>query len=208
VSELPHLRVVVDRRAEDVARAVALIAGAREGYAPARVARMAEAAGAIATAAGLDEAAASRCVVAAWLHDIGMIALPDAALAPSDPAGYVDSPLIRAHVELGAALVTRVPELAPAAGAIRHHHERYDGGGYPDGLAGEAIPITARVVAAADALATAAPQAAIAPRERKAAAQRLRALAGTALDPQLADAAIAVLAAEADAAGEYLPRTA
>jgi HD-GYP domain-containing protein (c-di-GMP phosphodiesterase class II) len=75
-------------------------------------------------------------------------------------------------------------------------------------IAGEAIPITARVVAAADALATAAPQAAIAPRERKAAAQRLRALAGTALDPQLADAAIAVLAAEADAAGEYLPRTA
>jgi response regulator RpfG family c-di-GMP phosphodiesterase len=208
VSELPHLRVVVDRRAEDVARAVALIAGAREGYAAARVERMAAVAGAIAAQAGLDEATASGCVVAAWLHDIGMIALPDAALAPSDPAGYVDSPLIRAHVELGAALVTRVPELAPAAGAIRHHHERYDGGGYPDGLAGEAIPITARVVAAADALATAAPQAAIAPRERKAAAQRLRALAGTALDPQLADAAIAVLAAEADAAGEYLPRTA
>ena len=203
-----HLRLVVDRRAEDIARAVALIAGAREGYAPARVARMAEAAGAIAITAGLDEATASQCVVAAWLHDIGMVALPDDVLAPSDPAGYVDSPLVRAHVELGADLVTRVPELAPVADAVRHHHERFDGSGYPAGLAGDEIPLAARVVAAADALAQAAPHAAIGPRERKAAAQRLRAAAGSLLDPQLADAAVAVLAAEADAAGEYLPRTA
>jgi response regulator RpfG family c-di-GMP phosphodiesterase len=151
VTDHAHLRLVVDRRAEDIARAVALIAGAREGYAPARVARMAEAAGAIATAAGLDEAAASRCVVAAWLHDIGMVALPDEVLAPSDPAGYVDSPLVRAHAELGADLVTRVPELAPVADAVRHHHERYDGSGYPDRLAGEAIPFGARIMGVADA---------------------------------------------------------
>jgi response regulator RpfG family c-di-GMP phosphodiesterase len=208
VTEPPHLRLVVDRRAEDIARAVALIAGAREGYAPARVERMAAVTSAIATHAGLDEATASVCTVAAWLHDIGMIALPDDALAPSDPAGYVDSPLVRAHAGLGADLVTRVAELAPAADAVRHHHERYDGTGYPDGLAGEAIPVAARVIAAADALATAAPHAGIDPRERKAAAHCLRALAGSVLDPHLADAAIAVLAAEADAAGEYLPRTA
>ena len=208
MTEPPHLRLVVDRRAEDIARAVALIAGAREGYAPARVERMAAVAGAIAEHAGLDEATASRCTVAAWLHDIGMIALPDDALAPSDPAGYVDSPLVRAHVALGADLVTRVAELAPAADAVRHHHERYDGTGYPDGLAGDAIPVAARLVAAADALASAAPHAQLGPRERKAAAQRVRALAGSVLDPQLADAAIAVLADEADAAGEYLPRTA
>jgi HD-GYP domain-containing protein (c-di-GMP phosphodiesterase class II) len=187
---------------------VALIAGAREGYAPAGVERVAAVAGAIATQAGLDEATTSQCIVAAWLHDIGMVALPDDALAPSDPAGFVDSPLVRAHVELGAALVTRVAELAPAADALRHHHERYDGTGYPDGLAGDAIPVAARVVAAADALATAVPHAHVGPRDRKAAAQRLRSLAGTALDPALADAAIAVLAAEAEAAGEYLPRTA
>jgi two-component system, response regulator RpfG len=206
VSDHPHLRLVVDR-AEDVARAVALIAGAREGYAPARLERMAVVARAIARQAGLDEATASRCVVAAWLHDIGMVALPDDALAPSDPAGYVDSPLVRAHAELGADLVTRVAELAPAAAAVRHHHERYDGSGYPAGLAADAIPVEARVVAVAVVLA-AASGAQIGPRERKAAAQRLQALAGTALDPQLVAAAIAVLAAEADAAGEYLPRTA
>jgi len=208
VTDHAHLRLVVDRRAEDIARAVALIAGAREGYAPGRVERMAAVAGEIATAAGLDDATASRCVVAAWLHDIGMVALPDDALAPSDPAGYVDSPLVRAHVALGADLVTRVAELAPAADGVRHHHERYDGSGYPDGLAGEEIPLAARVVAAADALAEAAPHAQIGPRDRKAAAHRLRTLAGSAIDPRLADAAIAVLAAEADAAGQYLPRTA
>jgi HD-GYP domain-containing protein (c-di-GMP phosphodiesterase class II) len=115
---------------------------------------------------------------------------------------------VRAHVALGADLVTRVAELAPAADGVRHHHERYDGSGYPDGLAGEEIPLAARVVAAADALAEAAPHAQIGPRDRKAAAHRLRTLAGSAIDPRLADAAIAVLAAEADAAGQYLPRTA
>ena len=208
MTESSHLRLVVDRRAEDIARAVALIAGAREGYAPARVERMAAVAGAIAEHAGLDEATASRCTVAAWLHDIGMIALPDDALAPSDPAGYVDSPLVRAHVALGADLVTRGRGAGagrrrrpPSPRAVRRHRlpgrprRRCHPGRRPPRRRGRRAG-------------QAAPHAQLGPRERKAAAQRVRALAGSVLDPQLADAAIAVLADEADAAGEYLPRTA
>jgi response regulator RpfG family c-di-GMP phosphodiesterase len=208
VTDHAHLRLVADRSAEDIARAVALIAGVREGHPPAHVERVAELAGAIAAQAGLDDRAASRCIVGAWLHDVGMMALPDAVLAPADPAGYVDSPLVRAHVTLGADLVSRVAELAPAADAIRHHHERYDGSGYPDGLAGEEIPLVARIVATADVTAFLLPSSHADARGRKAAARRLHDLAGSALDPALVAAAIAVLAGEAGAAGEYLPRTA
>jgi response regulator RpfG family c-di-GMP phosphodiesterase len=208
VTDHAHLRLVPDRSAEDIARAVALIAGVREGHPPAHVERVATLAAAIAAHAGLDDATSSRCVVGAWLHDVGMVALPDSVLAPADPAGYVDSPLVRAHVTLGADLVGRVPELAPAADAIRHHHERYDGSGFPDGLAGEEIPLAARVVATADLVAYLLPSANADARARKAAARRLHELAGTSLDPALAAVALDVLAAEAQAAGEYLPRTA
>ena len=208
VTDRAHLRLVPDRSVEVVARAVALIAGVREGHPPAHVERVAEVAGAVARQAGLDEATTSRCVVGAWLHDVGMVALPDGVLAPADPAGYVDSPLIRAHVALGADLVARVPELAAAADAIRHHHERFDGSGYPEGLAGDEIPLDARVVAVADVVAYLLPTPHGDARVRKAAAHRLRELAGSTLDPALVAAAIGVLATEAEAAGEYLPRTA
>ena len=203
-----HLRLVPDRSAEDIARAVALIAGVREGHPPTHVERVADLAGAIAAQAGLDDATASRCIVGAWLHDVGMVALPDAVLAPPDPAGSADSPILRAHATLGADLVSRVPELAPAADAIRHHHERHDGSGYPDGLAGEEIPLVARVVATADVVAFLLPSSGADARTRKGAARRLHELAGSALDPALVTAAIDVLADEAQAAGEYLPRTA
>jgi response regulator RpfG family c-di-GMP phosphodiesterase len=208
VTDQAHLRLVPDRSVEDIARAVALIAGVREGHPPAHVERVAEVAGAIARQAGLDDATTSQCIVGGWLHDIGMVALPDAVLAPSDPAGYVDSPLVRAHVVLGAELVTRVAELAGAAEGIRHHHERFDGSGYPDGLAGDEIPLAARVVAVADAVAFLLPESCVDARGRKAAARRLNHLAGSALDPRLAAAALELLAGEAQAAGEYLPRTA
>jgi response regulator RpfG family c-di-GMP phosphodiesterase len=101
-----------------------------------------------------------------------------------------------------------VAELAAAGPAVRHHHERFDGDGYPDGLAGEAIPVEARVVAVADVCALQLPHERPDPRARKAAAHRLRQLAGNALDPALVGAAITVLAAEAERAGEYLPRSA
>ena len=203
-----HLRLVPDRAAEQIARAVALIAGVREGHPPAHVERVAELSGAIARHAGLDEATTSQCIVGGWLHDVGMVALPDAVLASPDPAGYVGSPLVRAHVTLGADLVTRVAELAGAAAAIRHHHERFDGSGYPDGLVGDEIPLAARAIAVADVVAYHLPYDRVDARARKAAARRLHELAGSTLDPALVAAAIEVLAAEAQAAGEYLPRTA
>jgi HD-GYP domain-containing protein (c-di-GMP phosphodiesterase class II) len=185
-----------------IARAVAMIAGVREGADPAHAERVAELAAAIAIELGLDEPVVHRCGVAGWLHDVGMVALPDSAFSATAVGG--ESPELRVHPVLGADLVRRVPELAEAALAIRHHHEHWDGSGYPDGLAGTDIPVEARVLAVADLVAAALPAAAADPRVRKQAAARVGAVAGTLADPDAADAAAAVLAAEATAHGEYL----
>lgn len=86
----------------------------------------------------------------AILHDIGKIGVPDAVLQkPSrlDPAEWEK---MREHPSIGARILAPVPHLASAAQIVRHHHERYDGKGYPDGLAGETIPLGARILTVVD----------------------------------------------------------
>ncbi len=187
-----------------LARAVVLIAGVREGRDPGHAERVAHLSQRLARALDLDPDTAHRCAVAGWLHDIGMVALPDAALAHADRAAGSDTPELRAHVLIGADLVRRVEELANTAPAIRHHHERWDGSGYPDGRAGTAIPVEARIVAVADVIAGLLPTAAADARARKAAASRLRSMSGSMADPAVVDAALLVLADEAAADGAYL----
>jgi len=86
----------------------------------------------------------------AILHDIGKIGIPDNILQkPSrlDPAEWEQ---MREHPSIGAKILAPVPRLVNAAQIVRHHHERYDGKGYPDGLAGEAIPLGARILTVVD----------------------------------------------------------
>ncbi len=84
------------------------------------------------------------------LHDIGKIGMPDAILAKATPLTADERDMTRSHPRVGAESVAGVTFLAAAAPVIRSHHERWDGGGYPDGLAGEAIPLVARIMNAAD----------------------------------------------------------
>lgn len=89
---------------------------------------------------------------AAVLHDIGKIAIPDSILKKSEAVlTRQESELMRRHPELGEAVIGNVKGLRRMAIIIRHHHERYDGSGYPDGLRGDDIPIGSRIVAIADA---------------------------------------------------------
>ena len=88
---------------------------------------------------------------AAELHDLGKVALPDAVLEKPGPLDAAEWELVRRHPALGEEVLGAVPELARAARFVRHHHERVDGGGYPDGLRAEAIPEPSRVLAVADA---------------------------------------------------------
>jgi putative two-component system response regulator len=86
----------------------------------------------------------------AILHDIGKIFIHENMLFNAGPLEETDWYEIRRHPAAGAEMIRDVPFLAPAVPIVRHHHERWDGTGYPDGLAGKAIPMGARVVAVAD----------------------------------------------------------
>ena len=125
--------------------------GAREGMPEEHVREVSELASSIAAELGLAEEAIMRCRLAGWLHDIGKMALPDSVLGNPGELSEEEWVLMREHSEIGERIARRIPGLAQAAPAIRHHHERWDGDGYPDALAGEAIPIEARIVAVADA---------------------------------------------------------
>lgn len=84
------------------------------------------------------------------LHDIGKIFIHETMLFKPRPLAPKDWYEIKKHPLAGAEMIKDVPYLAPAMPIVRHHHERWDGKGYPDGLKGEAIPLTARIVAVAD----------------------------------------------------------
>jgi len=88
---------------------------------------------------------------AAELHDIGKMAVPDSVLQKPGPLGPFEWSLIRQHTIIGERMLEAAPAMQPVARLVRSTHERWDGRGYPDGLAGEEIPQGARIVAVCDA---------------------------------------------------------
>ncbi|MGV8922756.1 MAG: HD domain-containing phosphohydrolase [Thermomonas sp.] len=114
--------------------------------------RMARVAGLIAEAMGLSEEQARVIELSAPLHDIGKIAIPDAVLLKPGPLDADERKRMQQHPSIGFELLAGSQNRFIQVGAsiALHHHERYDGTGYPQGLAGEAIPIEARVVTVAD----------------------------------------------------------
>jgi len=86
------------------------------------------------------------------LHDVGKVAIPDAILYKPGPLEPAERALMSRHPVIGAEIVQGIEFLAEAADVVRFHHERWDGAGYPEGLAGEDIPLAARVFAVADVL--------------------------------------------------------
>ena len=143
---------------------------------------------------GLSEYERSVVYYAALFHDIGNIGVSDGVLNKPGPLLEAERELIRAHTQIGHDLVREIPVLEAVAGVVRHHHERYDGEGYPDGLKGDAIPIAARIVAVVDAYGSM-----LAPRSYRPAltleqaCEQLRQGAGTQFDPQVVDAFLTVL---------------
>lgn len=105
---------------------------------------------ALAEAMELPKNEISDLVAGAFLHDIGKIGIPDSILLKPGKLDDDEFRIMRTHALLGVDIVADNPWLAGAAQIIRHHHERFDGTGYPDGLAGEAIPQIARIFAVVD----------------------------------------------------------
>jgi putative nucleotidyltransferase with HDIG domain len=101
---------------------------------------------------GLSQAELDLLGHAALFHDIGKLAVPDSILLKPATLTGDEWSLMQRHADEGARIIDRLGFLNDAVPAIRHHHERFDGRGYPDGIAGEEIPLGARIIHVADAL--------------------------------------------------------
>jgi HD-GYP domain-containing protein (c-di-GMP phosphodiesterase class II) len=99
---------------------------------------------------GMDEQEVEHVRAAGELHDVGKTAIPEAILEKPGPLDELEWELVRRHSLIAERIVGAAPALAPVAKLVRSVHERWDGKGYPDGLAGEAIPLGSRVVAVCD----------------------------------------------------------
>jgi two-component system cell cycle response regulator len=95
--------------------------------------------------------AAEELELAARFHDVGKVAVPEEVLRKPGPLDDHEWQLMACHVEWGAELLRHLPECEAIARIVRHHHERYDGGGYPDGLKGQQIPLASRIITVCDA---------------------------------------------------------
>ena len=125
---------------------------ARDAYTGQHAERVAAYGIRIARSVGLPVSDHSELEFGFLLHDIGKVAVPDAILYKPEALTAEERALMEQHPLIGAAIVARVGFLSGAVEVVRSHHERWDGRGYPDGLAGEQIPLSARVFAVADVL--------------------------------------------------------
>lgn len=131
--------------------------------------------------------------IGAQLHDIGKIGITSGVLRKTGPLNGAEVSHIKEHPSIGMEILSPLLEDRVALDVVRHHHERWDGAGYPDGLVGEAIPLAARIVAVADtfdAMTTARPYRAA--RTAEQAISEIRSQAGRQFDPAVARHAAAV----------------
>ncbi len=105
----------------------------------------------LAEALALPEAEAEEIRLAGLLHDLGKVGVPEAILNKSGPLNPDEWEAMKAHADYGARLLETLPSLDRVSSMVRHHHEFFDGSGYPDGLSGNQIPLGARILAIADA---------------------------------------------------------
>src|SRR5947209_4199836 len=127
------------------------------------------------------------------LHDIGKVAVPDAILYKLEPLTEPERHLMERHTVIGVQILRGVDFLGEAKSVVRSHHERWDGKGYPDGLARDEIPLAARVFAVADTLDALTTDRPYRPASSLAHAREIiGSLAGTQFDPEVADVFVQV----------------
>ena len=176
------------------AEALAAALEAKDNYTADHARSIADLAVEVGRRLGLDDGERRDLRYGAIFHDIGKIAIPDAILNKPGPLTDEEYEIVKRHPLTGDQILAPIPFLANARRIVRHDHERWDGGGYPDGLAGEEIPLGARIVFVVDAY-----HAMVSDRPYRkglgetAARAELLAHAGTQFDPRVVDALIECL---------------
>lgn len=132
-------------------QALAAAIDAKDSYTAGHSSRVTEYSVLIAEEMGLPDPDIKRCRLSGLLHDIGKIGIGDSVL--SKPSALTDEEfgIMKKHPTIGANIILPIPQLADMVEGVRHHHERFDGRGYPDGLAGDKIPLMGRIIGVADA---------------------------------------------------------
>jgi HD-GYP domain-containing protein (c-di-GMP phosphodiesterase class II) len=196
-----HSRADLDRAYLQFVETMAQALDARDPYTAGHSLRVAENSCSIARAMNLPGAEAETIRIAAQLHDIGKIGISDALLQKAGPLTSSEFGLIKLHPQIGRRILEKTGLFQPLLGVVELHHENFDGSGYPYKLAGDAIPIAARIVRVADAF-----DAMVTHRHYRdalplaRAASELEAHAGTQFDPAVVDAALRLI--EAGTMGE------
>jgi len=170
-------------------RALAAAVEAKDDYTGGHIQRVHEIGLLLAKAVAPDEADNPQLAYGFLLHDIGKLAVPDAVLKKPGPLSDAEWMLMRRHPEAGARILDAVPFLDRAVDVVLHHHERWDGRGYPAGLQQDGIPLWARIFAVADtvdAITSTRPYRRGRPLED--AVEEIVARAGTQFDPECANA--------------------
>jgi HD-GYP domain-containing protein (c-di-GMP phosphodiesterase class II) len=185
----------ISRGYSETLRALIGAVEARDAYTHGHSARVAELSVQVGQQLGLRPAALRTLAEGAYLHDVGKVGIPDHVLNKPGALTDEERAWIQEHPLVGSDIVGRAPSLHDALAVIRQHHERYDGQGYPDGLAGEQISLAARIVAVADvwdALTSDRAYRAAWPPDR--ALRHLEAGRGSHFDPRCLDAFLALMA--------------
>ncbi|MCL5024893.1 MAG: HD domain-containing protein [Chloroflexi bacterium] len=167
---------------------------ARDGYTAGHSNSVSKYAGLIARQMGLSDPEAERVERAAMLHDIGKVGVPDAVLLKPGPLDDAEWSAICNHPSVGARILAPLEAFRKEADLLLHHHERWDGQGYPSGLKGNDIPLGARILAVADvfnALTSARPYRTAHSVEE--AIAMLRKMAGVQLDPKVVEAFLSLV---------------
>jgi HD-GYP domain-containing protein (c-di-GMP phosphodiesterase class II) len=143
---------------------------------------------------GLTADAVERVGHGALLHDVGKLAIPHEILHKDGALDDAEWRVMAEHPVIGEGILRRIPQLAALAPIVRHEHEHWDGSGYPDGLAGQQIPIGSRIILACDAYAAMTTERPYRRALWKAdAVAELRARAGTQFDPAVVEALLDLL---------------
>jgi putative two-component system response regulator len=152
VAALLRVKFLLDQleRAESVITTLGLTIEARDPYTAGHCERLAHYAVNLGRALSVDDATIKALWLGGFLHDLGKIAVPDRILLKNGPLKADERTVIQTHPVVGAELVREMRTLDGVRPIIRHHHERFDGSGYPDGLKGEEIPLGARIMAVVD----------------------------------------------------------